>query len=151
MPMNLFMSIKETMTRELVPMDEPKAQRHLRRIMFAMAAVFTGLGAWKIPAMDLDPSSRVLGWMTLAVVTTQCIVSGLLSGRYQLKKGFRINGQVIWMLVGAMIFVVTILGLGRVEGITPAQLRLGCLLAVMMQLNCFMAGLLWPITKKSGE
>ena len=149
--MNLFMSIKETMTRELVPMDAPKAQRHLRRIMFAMAAVFTGLGAWKIPAMDFDPSSRVLGWMTLAVVTTQCIVSGLLSGRYQLEKGFRINGQVIWMLVGAMIFVGTILGLGRVEGITPAQLSLGCLLAVMMQLNCFMVGLLWPITKKSGE
>ena len=151
MPMNLFILIKETMTRELVPMDEPKAQRHLRRIMFAIAAVFTGLGAWKIPAIDLDPSSRVLGWMTLAVVTAQCIVAGLLSERYQLEKGFRINGQVIWMLVGAMIFVVTILGLGRVEGITPAQLRLGCLLAVMMQLNCFMAGLLWPITKKSGE
>jgi len=151
MPMNLFMSIKETVTRELVPMDEPKAQRHLRRIMFAMAAGFTGLGAWKIPAMDLDPSSRVLGWMTLAVVTAQCIVAGLLSGRYQLEKGFCINGQVIWMLVGAMIFVGTILGLGRAEGITAAQLRLGCLLAVMMQLNCFMVGLLWPITNKSGE
>ncbi len=145
------MSIKEAMMRELVPMDEPKAQRHLRRVMFVLAGLFVGLGAWKIPAMDLVSGSRAVGWLALMVVVTQCITAGLLSGRYQLEKGFRINGQVAWMLVGAVIFVGTLLGLSRVEGITPAQLQLGCLLAVMIQLNCFMVGLLWPISKKPDE
>ena len=139
------------MTCELVPMDEPKAQRHLRRVMFALAALFAGLGAWKIPAMDLELSGRLLGWMALSVVVVQCIVAGLLSGRYQLEKGIRINRQVAWMLVGAVIFVGTILGLGRVDGITPAQLQLGCLLAVMLQLNCLILGLLWPFDKKSNR
>lgn len=149
--MNLFMSIKEFMTRELVPVDQPRAQRHLRHVMFTQAGLLAALGAWKIPAMDLEPSARLVGWLALAVVVAQCIVAGLLSGRYQLENGFRINAQVAWMLVGAVIFVGTILGLGQVEGITPALLRLGCLLAVMMQLNCFMIGLLWPVGKKSGK
>ena len=44
-----------------------------------------------------------------------------------------------------------ILGLSRVDGITPAQLQLGCLPAVMLQLNCLILGLLWPIDKKSNH
>ena len=135
------------MTRELVPVNEPAARRHLRLGMFAMGGLLLGLGAWKIPALDLSPS----GWMALAVVVVQCIVAGLLSGRYQLEKGIRINRQVAWMLVGAVIFVGTILGLGRVDGITPAQLRLGCLLAAMLSLNCLILGLLWPFDKKSNH
>ena len=146
------------MTRELVPMDEPKTQRYLRLGMFAMGGLLLGLGAWKIPALDLGPSGRMVGWMALTVVV-QCIVAGLLSGRYQLEKGIRINRQVAWMLVGTVVFVGSILGLSRVvgsilglsrvDGITPAQLQLGCLLAVMLQLNCLILGLLWPIDKKS--
>ncbi|MDP7050646.1 MAG: hypothetical protein QF600_01855 [Verrucomicrobiota bacterium] len=145
------MSIKEAMTRELIPMSEQKARSHLRLVMFVMGGLLLGLGAWKMPVLDLGPSGLMVGWMALAVVVAQCIVAGLLSARYQLEKGFRINGQVAWMLVGAVIFVGTLLGLSQVEGITPAQLRLGCLLAMMMQLNCFMVGLLWPIRKKFVE
>jgi hypothetical protein len=145
------MSIKEAMTRELIPMSEQKARSHLRLVMFVMGGLLLGLGAWKMPVLDLGPSGLMVGWMALAVVVAQCIVAGLLSARYQLEKGFRINGQVAWMLVGAVIFVGTLLGLSQVEGITPAQLRLGCLLAMMMQLNCFMVGLLWPIRIKFVE
>ena len=135
------------MTRELVPVNEPAARRYLRLGMFAMGGLLLGLGAWKIPALDLSPS----GWMALAVVVVQCIVAGLLSGRYQLEKGIRINRQVAWMLVGGVVFVGGILGLSRVDGITPAQLQLGCLLAVMLQLNCLILGLLWPFDKKSNR
>ena len=145
------MSIKEAMTRELIPMSEQKARSHPRLVMFVMGGLLLGLGAWKMPVLDLGPSGLMVGWMALAVVVAQCIVAGLLSARYQLEKGFRINGQVAWMLVGAVIFVGTLFGLSQVEGITLAQLRLGCLLAVMMQLNCFMVGLLWPIRKKFVE
>ena len=137
------------MTRELVPMDEPKTQRYLRLGMFAMGGLLLGLGAWKIPALDLERGGRMVGWMALAVTVTQCVVAGLLSGRYQLENGIRINRQVAWMLVGTVVFVGSILGLSRVDGITPAQLQLGCLLAVMLQLNCLILGLLWPIDKKS--
>ena len=137
------------MSRELVPMDEPKARQHLRRVMFAMGGLFVGLGAWKIPSMDLEPSSRMVGWMALGVVVAQCVVAGLLSRQYHLEKGFRINGQVAWMLVGAVIFVGAILGLGRVDGISLAQLRLGCLLAVMLMMNCLIIGLLWPWRAKT--
>ena len=139
------------MTRELVPVNEPAARRYLRLGMFAMGGLLLGLGAWKIPALDLGPSGRMVGWMALAVVVVQCIVAGLLSGRYQLEKGIRINRQVAWMLVGTVVFVGSILGLSRVDGITPAQLQLGCLLAVMLQLNCLILGLLWPFDKKSNH
>ena len=149
------------MTRELVPVNEPAARRHLRLGMFAMGGLLLGLGAWKIPALDLERGGRMVGWMALAVVVVQCIVAGLLSGRYQLEKGIRINRQVAWMLVGTVVFVGSILGLSRVvgsilglsrvDGITPAQLQLGCLLAVMLQLNCLILGLLWPFDKKSNR
>ena len=139
------------MTRELVPVNEPAARRHLRLGMFAMGGLLLGLGAWKIPALDLGPSGRMVGWMALAVTVTQCVVAGLLSGRYHLKKGFHINGHGAWMLVGTVVFVGSILGLSRVDGITPAQLQLGCLLAVMLQLNCLILGLLWPFDKKSNH
>ena len=55
------------------------------------------------------------------------------------------------MLVGTVVFVGSILGLSRVGGITPAQLQLGCLLAVMLLLNCLILGLLWPFDKKSNH
>ena len=139
------------MTRELVPVNEPAARRHLRLGMFAMGGLLLGLGARKIPALDLGPSGRMVGWMALAVTVTQCVVAGLLSRRYHLEKGFRINGQGPWMLVGTVVFVGSILGLSRVGGITPAQLQLGCLLAVMLQLNCLILGLLWPFDKKSNH
>ena len=139
------------MTRELVPMNEPKTQRYLRLGMFAMGGLLLGLGAWKIPALDLERGGRMVGWMALAVTVTQCVVAGLLSRRYHLEKGFHINGQGAWMLVGGVVFVGGILGLSRVDGITPAQLQLGCLLAVMLQLNCLILGLLWPIDKKSNR
>ena len=144
--MNLFMSIKEVMTRELVPMSEQKARSHLRLVMFVMGGMLLGLGAWKMPALDLGPSGLMVGWM--AVVLAQCIVAGLLSARYHLEKGFRISGQVAWMLVGAVIFVGAILSLSWMEGITSAQLQLGCLLGVMMQLNCIVLGLLRPFEGK---
>ena len=146
--MNLFMSIKEVMTRELVPMSEQKARSHLRLVMFVMGGLLLGLGAWKMPALDLGPSGLMVGWMALAVVVAQCIVAGLLSARYHLEKGFRISGQVAWMLVGTVIFVGALLSLSRMEGITSAQLQLGCLLGVMMQLNFIILGLLWPFGKK---
>ena len=139
------------MTRELVPVNEPAARRHLRLGMFAMGGLLRGLGAWKMSTLDLGPSGQVIGWMALTVVVAQCIVAGLLSTRYRLEKGFRINGQAAWMLVGTVVFVGSILGLSRVDGITPAQLQLGCLLAVMLQLNCLILGLLWPIDKKSNR
>ena len=139
------------MTRELVPVNEPAARRHLRLGMFAMGGLLLGLGAWKIPALDLGPSGRMVGWMALAVTVTQCVVAGLLSRRYHLEKGFHINGQGAWMLVGGVVFVGGIFGLSRVDGITPAQLQLGCLLAVMLQLNCLILGLLWPFDKKSNH
>jgi len=47
--------------------------------------------------------------------------------------------------------VGSILGLSRVGGITPAQLQLGCLLAVMLSLNCFMIGLLWPMSENKSN
>ena len=137
------------MTRELVPVNEPAARRHLQLGMFAMGGLLLGLGTWKIPALDLGPSGRMVGWMALAVTVSQCVVAELLSRRYHLGKGFRINGQGAWMLVGGVVFVGGILGLSRVHGITPAQLQLGCLLAVMLQLNCLILSLLWPIDKKS--
>jgi hypothetical protein len=149
--MNLFMSIKESMTRELVPVNEPSSRRYLRLGMFAMGGLLLGLGAWKIPALDLEPGGRMVGWMALAVTVTQCVVAGLLSGRYHLEKGFHINGQGAWMLVGTVVFVGSILGLSRVGGITPAQLQLGCLLAVMLSLNCFMIGLLWPMSENKSN
>ena len=139
------------MTRELVPVNEPAARRHLRLGMFALGGLMLGLGVWKIPALDLEPDGRMVGWMALAVTVTQCVVAGLLSRRYHFEKGFRINGQGAWMLVGGVVFVGSILGLSRVDGITPAQLQLGCLLAVMLQLNCLILGLLWPIDKKSNR
>ena len=139
------------MTRELVPMNEPKTQRYLRLGMFAMGGLLLGLGAWKIPALDLERGGRMVGWIALAVTVTQCVVAGLLSRRYHLEKGFRINGQGAWMLVGGVVFVGGILGLSRVVGITPSQLQLGCLLAVMLQLNCLILGLLWPFDKKSNR
>ena len=139
------------MTRELVPVNEPAARRHLRRGMFAMGGLLLGLGVWKIPVLDLEPGDRMVGWMALAVTVTQCVVAGLLSQRYHFEKGFRINGQGAWMLVGGVVFVGGILGLSRVDGITPAQLQLGCLLAVMLQLNCLILGLLWPFDKKSNR
>ena len=139
------------MTRELVPVNEPAARRHLRLGMFAMGGLLLGLGVWKIPALDLEPGGRMVGWMALVVTVTQCVVAGLLSGRYHLEKGFHINGQGAWMLVGTVVFVGGILGLSRVDGITPAQLQLDCLLAVMLQLNCLILGLLWPIDKKSNR
>ena len=144
--MNLFMSIKEVMTRELVPISEQKARSHLRLVMFVMGGMLLGLGAWKMPALDLGPSGLMVGW--LAVVVAQCIVAGLHSARYHLEKGFCIGGQVAWMLVGAVIFVGAILSLSRMEGIASAQLQLGCLLGVMMQLNCIVLGLLWPFEGK---
>jgi len=67
--------------------------------------------------------------MALTGVVGQCIVAGLLSGRYRLERGFRINGQIAWMLIGAAIFIGAILGFSWLEGITLAQLQLGCLLA----------------------
>ena len=137
------------MTRELVPVNEPAARSHLRLGMFAMGGLLLGLGAWKIPVLDLEPGDRMVGWMALAV--TQCVVAGLLSRRYHFEKGFRINGQGAWMLVGGVVFMGGILGLSRVDGITPAQLLLGCLLAVMLQLNCLILGLLWPFDKKSNH
>ena len=139
------------MTRELVPVNEPAARRYLRLGMFAMGGLLLGLGAWKIPALDLGPSGRMVGWMALAVTVTQCVVAGLLSRRYHLEKGFHISGQGAWMLGGTVVFVGSILGLSRVDGITPAQLQLGCLLAVMLQLNCLILGLLWPFDKKSNH
>ncbi len=146
--MNLFMSIKEVMTREMIPMSEQKAKSHLRLVMFVMGGLLLGLGAWKMPVLDLGPSGLMVGWMALAVVVTQCIVAGLLSARYHLEKGFRISGQVAWMLFGAVIFVGAILSLSRMESITSAQLQLGCLLGVVMQLNCIVLGLLWPFEGK---
>ena len=145
--MNLFMSIKEVMTREMVPMSEQKARSHLRLVMFVMGGLLLGLGAWKMPVLDLGPSGLMVGWMALVVVVAQCIVAGLLSARYHLEKGFRISGQVAWMLVGAVVFLGAILSLSRMESITSAQLQLGCLLGVMMQLNCIILGLLWPFGK----
>ena len=139
------------MTRELVPVNEPAARRHLRLGMFAMGGLLLGLGAWKIPALDLERGDRMVGWMALAVTVTQCVVAGLLSRRYHFEKGFHINGQGAWMLVGTVVFVGSILGLSRVGGITPAQLQLGCLLVVMLQLNCLILGLLWPFDKKSNH
>ena len=139
------------MTRELVPVNEPAARRHLRLGMFVMGGLLLGLGAWKIPGLDLGPSGRMVGWMALAVTVTQCVVAGLLSRRYHLEKGFHINGQGAWILVGGVVFVGGILGLSRVDGITPAQLQLDCLLAVMLQLNCLILSLLWPIDKKSNR
>ena len=76
--MNLFMSIKEVMTRELVPMSEQKERSHLRLVMFVMGGLLLGLGAWKMPALDLGPSGLMVGWMALVA---QCIVAGLLSAR----------------------------------------------------------------------
>ena len=114
-----------------------------------MGGLLLGLGAWKIPALDLGPSGRMVGWMTLVVV--QCIVAGLLSRRYQLEIGFRSIGHVAWLLGGTGCFVGSILGLARGDGITPAQLQLGCLLAVMLSLNCLILGLLWPFDKKSNH
>ena len=130
------------MTRELVPVNETAARRHLRLGMFGMGGLLLGLGAWKIPLLDLEPGDRMVGWMALVVTVTQCVVAGLL---------FRINGQGAWILVGGVVFMGGILGLSRVDGITPAQLQLGCLLAVMLQLNCLILGLLWPIDKKSNR
>ena len=143
------MSIKEILSHELVPMSEQKAGSHLRLVIFVMGGLLLGLGAWKMSTLDLGPSGQVIGWMALTVVVAQCIVAGLLSTRYRLEKGFRINGHVAWMLVGTGVFVGSILGLSRADGITPAQLQLGCLLAVMLSLNCLILGLLWPFDKKS--
>ena len=140
------------MTRELVPVNEPAARCYLRLGMFAMGGLLLGLGAWKIPALDLERGGRMVGWMALTVVVVQCIVAGVLfRGGTNLEKGIRINRQVAWMLVGTVVFVGSILGLSRVDGITPAQLQLGCLLAVMLQLNCLILGLLWPFDKKSNR
>jgi cytochrome bd-type quinol oxidase subunit 2 len=142
--MNLFMSIRKMMARELVPVNQKDACRTLRVAMFLMAGFFLVIGAWRMPGMDLNPAGLLVGWMTLAAVVAQCVMAGLLAQRYRMEKGFRINGQVAWMLVGALVFLGSILGLSQVEEITRAQLRLGCLVAVMLQMNCFILGLLWP-------
>ena len=92
------------MTRELVPVNEPAARRHLRLGMFAMGGLLLGLGAWKIPALDLGPSGRMVGWMALAVTVTQCGVAGLLSRRDHFKKGFRINGKLISLTLKGCTF-----------------------------------------------
>ena len=141
-----IVSVKDILTCELVPMSEQKV---MRVAMFVMGGLLLALGVWKMPTLDLGLSGLIIGWMAQTVVVGQCIVAGLLSGRYRLERGFRINGQIVWMLVGAAIFIGAILGFSWLEGITLAQLQLGCLLAVMMLLNCFILGLLWPLVKKT--
>ncbi|MDP7010520.1 MAG: hypothetical protein QF685_03995 [Verrucomicrobiota bacterium] len=138
------MSIKELMTRELIPgVDSIMAGRCVGIVMFAIGVFMLALGALKIPRMGLGAESLMIGWLMLAVVGLQCLVAGLLSSRYQLETGCLITGQVAWIFVGGALFVGTVLGLTQLEHITKPQLGLGCLLGVMLQMNCFTLGLLW--------
>ncbi len=133
------MSIKELMTRELAPGVDPKmAGRRVGIVMFAIGAFMLALGALKIPRMGLGVEGLMIGWLVMAVV------AGLLSLRYKLQRGCRITGQVAWIFIGGALFVGTVLGLTQLEHITKPQLGLGCLLGVMLQMNCFILGLLWP-------
>ena len=139
------MSIKELMTRELAPGVDPKmAGRRVGIVMFAIGAFMLALGALKIPRMGLGAEGLMIGWLVMAVVVVQCLVAGLLSSRYKLQRGCRITGQVAWIFIGGALFVGTVLGLTQLEHITKPQLGLGCLLGVMLQMNCFILGLLWP-------
>jgi hypothetical protein len=114
-----IMSVKDILTCGLVPMSEQKV---MRVAMFVMGGLLLlALGVWKMPTLDLGLSGLRIGWMALTVVVGQCIVAGLLSGRYRLERGFRINGQIAWMLVGTAIFIGAILGFSWLEGITLVQ------------------------------
>ena len=86
-----IVSVKDILTCELVSISEQKV---MRVAMFVMGGLLLALGVWKIPTLDLGLSGLIIGWMALTVVVGQCIVAGLLSGRYRLERGFRINGQI---------------------------------------------------------
>ncbi len=125
------------------------AGRRVGIVMFAIGVFMLALGALKIPRMGLGAEGLMIGWLVLAVVVLQCLVAGLLSSRYQLQTGYRITGQMAWMFVGGALFVGTVFGLTQLEHITKPQLGLGCLLGVMLQMNCFILGLLWPKESKT--
>ncbi len=64
--MNLSMSIKELMTRELAPGVDPKmAGRRVGIVMFAIGAFMLALGALKIPRMGLGAEGLMIGWLVI--------------------------------------------------------------------------------------
>ena len=109
----------------------------LRYAMVVVTGLFLFLGLWKMPALDLNLTGQVIGWLVLLAACLQFTAAAILAPRLSDRQPLT-GPLMVSQYAGLVFFGGSIYAAVYLEGLTPAQMRLLLLLGI----NCMAASTL---------
>ena len=116
----------------------------MRIIMFVIAVLLLGLGAWKIPQLDIENVGELAIAVVLVVaVAGQFVAAGFATRSLKDDEPF-FSSFTIWSALGAGVFIWIVYNIDVMEKLTPESLQLLMFASISFLVTNMQIGLLWP-------